>query len=69
MGADAAHRATLTTSGSMTTDFTIDITHHDDAEPDKIGTAVLGGGGPELTLSSRRGSIGLAEGPDGPKEP
>lgn len=59
VSAEAAHRATLKTSGSITTDFTIEITHHDDAEPDKIGAAVLGSGGPELTLSSRRGPLAL----------
>lgn len=59
VGAEAAHRATLTTSGSISTDFTIEITHHDDTEPDKIGTAILGGGGPELRLASRRGAVAL----------
>ncbi len=59
VGADAKHHATVTTSGSITTDFTMDITHQDDREPDKIGHAVLGGGGPELRLISRRGSLAL----------
>ncbi len=57
--ADAKHRATVTTSGAITTDFTMEITHEDDQEPDKIGHAVLGGGGPELRLESRRGSLAL----------
>lgn len=67
VSAEAAHRATLKTSGSITTDFTIDITHHDDAEPDKIGTAVLGPGGPELTLVSRRGPLALRRVPTAQK--
>lgn len=59
VGADAKHKATVTTSGSITTDFTMEISHRDDDEPDKIGFALLGGGGPELRLVSRRGPLAL----------
>jgi len=59
VGANGKHQATVTTSGSITTDFTMEISHRDDDEPDKIGHAVLGGGGPELRLVSRRGSLAL----------
>ncbi len=59
VAADADHRVTLTTSGSITTDFTLEISHRDDHEPDKVGRAVLGGGGPEIQQISRRGSLAL----------
>ncbi len=59
VSADAKHRVTLTTSGSITTDFTLEISHRDDHEPDKVGRAVLGGGGPEIRMESRRGSLAL----------
>ncbi len=59
VAADAEYRVTLTTSGSITTDFTLEISHRDDQEPDKVGRAVLGGGGPEIRMESRRGSLAL----------
>ncbi|RLE17386.1 MAG: hypothetical protein DRJ65_22850 [Acidobacteria bacterium] len=59
VNANAKHQAVVTTSGSITTDFTMEISHRDNEEPDKIGKAVLGDGGPELRLISRRGSLAL----------
>ncbi len=59
VSADARLDVTLETSGSITTDFSIEIEHHDEKEPDKIGRAVLGAGGPELRIRSRRGPVAL----------
>ena len=55
----AVHRARLATSGAITTDFSIDIENRGAEEPDKVGLALVGGGGPELSLTSRRGDLAL----------
>lgn len=59
IGAESRHRVTVTTSAAITTDFTMEIEHHDGEEPDKVGRAVIGGGGPAIVLESRRGNISL----------
>jgi hypothetical protein len=56
---DANLAADLATSGRITTDFSIAIEHRRHEEPDKLGTATLGRGGPRLSLASKRGSLAL----------
>jgi hypothetical protein len=50
---------TMTTSGSFTTDFSLEVEHRDGTEPDKIATATIGEGGAALNMSSRRGDLTL----------
>ena len=57
--ADADLDFGITTSGAITTDYSLDIEHHDHQEPDKIASARIGAGGPKLTLASTRGSVAL----------
>ncbi len=59
VSADAKLNTVLKTSEAITTDFSIDIEHRDGEEPDTIGRAVLGGGGPELRIESLRGDVAL----------
>jgi len=56
---DAAMEVRLATSGEISTDFSIDIEHRRFEEPGKLGRATIGGGGPELTLESKRGRVRL----------
>jgi hypothetical protein len=56
---DADMSVDLATSGEISTDFSIEIDHHPFEEPGKHGTAVVGKGGPELRLRSKRGRIRL----------
>ncbi|HKQ63144.1 MAG TPA: hypothetical protein VJS92_17790 [Candidatus Polarisedimenticolaceae bacterium] len=56
---DAAVEVRLATSGEISTDFSIQIEHHKFEEPDKIGIAVVGKGGPKLSLLSKRGHLRL----------
>jgi len=50
---------TLTSSGELTTDFSIDIEHRDSEEPDKLATARVGAGGHVLEMLSKRGHLRL----------
>jgi len=56
---DADMSVDLATSGEISTDFTLTIEHRRFEEPGKYGTAVVGDGGPQLTLRSKRGAIRL----------
>ncbi len=56
---DANMRVTLATSGEISTDFSMQIEHRRFEEPGKHAVAVVGRGGPELFLSSKRGRIRL----------
>ena len=49
----------MATSGTITTDFTLEITHDDLAEPNKTATARVGDGGPDLIMTSKRGDLAL----------
>lgn len=59
VGEDADLNVDLGTSGEISTDFSIEIEHHRFEEPGKIGRAVIGEGGPVLSLQSRRGAVKL----------
>jgi hypothetical protein len=56
---DADLSVSLATSGEISTDFTLAIEHHRFEEPSKHATAVVGAGGPELTLRSKQGRVRL----------
>jgi hypothetical protein len=56
---DATANVKIATSGEISTDFSIQIEHRRFEEPGKRATAVVGGGGPELTLYSKRGRVRL----------
>lgn len=56
---DADMQVRLATSGEIGTDFSIQIEHHRFEEPGKHASAIVGRGGPELLLSSKRGRIRL----------
>jgi hypothetical protein len=56
---DATVDAHVATSGEISTDFSIQIEHERFSEPSKRGTAIVGGGGARLTLSSKRGRVRL----------
>ena len=56
---DAVHDLRLATSGRISTDFSLEIEYRRFEEPGKHGKAVLGGGGPELSMTSKRGAIAL----------
>jgi len=56
---DAGHDVRIATSGRISTDFSLEIEHRRFEEPGKHGTATLGSGGPGLTMTSKRGAIGL----------
>jgi hypothetical protein len=47
------------TSGTITTDFSITIEHHDHAEPDKSARTTIGAAGRPVTMTSRRGDLAL----------
>jgi hypothetical protein len=49
----------MTTSGALITDFSLDVEHQEHSEPDKTATATIGRGGPELTMSSKRGDLSI----------
>lgn len=49
----------MATSGTLTTDFTLNVENHDHEEPNKTATAVVGRGGPHLVLASTRGDLAL----------
>jgi hypothetical protein len=56
---DAAFSARLATSGEISTDFSLEIEHRRFEEPGKHAVAVVGEGGLELALASKRGRIRL----------
>jgi len=49
----------MATSGSLTTDFSLDVVHVDHREPDKTATATIGRGGHPLAMTSQRGDLAL----------
>jgi hypothetical protein len=49
----------LATSGTITTDFSITVEHHDHAEPDKNAHTTIGAAGRSVTMTSRRGDLAL----------
>jgi hypothetical protein len=55
----AALDVTLATSGRLTSDFSMQVSHHDREEPDKVATVKVGAGGRHLELASRRGDLAL----------
>lgn len=58
--ADAANLdVRLATSGTLTTDFSLEVEHRDGEEPDKRAAARVGAGGHPLELESRRGALAL----------
>lgn len=56
---DAKLNVSAATSGMISTDFTIEIEHRRFEEPGKHASAVINGGGPKLTLQSKRGHVSL----------
>jgi hypothetical protein len=56
---DANTDVKVSTSGVISTDFSIEIEHRRFEEPGKIASARVGKGGPELVLTSKRGPIRL----------
>lgn len=56
---DAARSVSLATSGEISTDFSLTIEHRRFEEPGKIARATVGGGGPQLSLYSKRGHLKL----------
>jgi hypothetical protein len=47
------------TSGEISTDFSLQIDFDQSKEPDKLGKATIGKGGPKISASSKRGKIRL----------
>jgi len=56
---DAAHDVAIATSGTISTDFSLEIEHRRFEEPGKHARAAIGGGGPKLSMTSKRGRISL----------
>lgn len=56
---DANVEVEIATSGEISTDFSIRIEHLRSEEPGKRATAVVGGGGPKLSLYTKRGRVKL----------
>lgn len=56
---DADMAVRLATSGEISTDFSLQIEHRRNEEPGKRAVAVVGDGGPELVVSSKRGHVSL----------
>lgn len=56
---DAKHDVVIATSGIISTDFSIEIEHRRFEEPGKHARATIGGGGPKLSMTSKRGRISL----------
>lgn len=50
---------TMSTSGRLTTDFTLVVDHNDAKEPSKNARATIGEGGAVLDLASKRGDLAL----------
>ena len=49
----------METSGAFITDFSLKVEHRDTEEPNKTATASIGGGGPILKMTSKRGDLAL----------
>jgi hypothetical protein len=56
---DADMSVDIKTSGEISTDFSMKIEHHRFEEPGKHAEAVVGKGGPKLSLYSKRGRVKL----------
>jgi hypothetical protein len=56
---DAGMEVDIKTSGEISTDFSIAVEHRRFQEPGKYATAQVGGGGPGLSLYSKRGRVKL----------
>ena len=56
---DADLAVRIATSGEISTDFSLQIEHLRGEEPGKRAVAVVGDGGPELILNSKRGRVSL----------
>jgi len=56
---DATHDVTIATSGIISTDFSMEIEHRRFEEPGKHARATIGGGGPKLSMTSKRGRVSL----------
>jgi hypothetical protein len=56
---DAGMEVDIKTSGEISTDFSIAVEHRRFEEPGKHATAIVGGGGPGLSLYSKRGRVKL----------
>ncbi len=56
---DANTTVKIATSGEISTDYSLQVERRRFEEPGKHAVAVVGRGGPELTLSSKRGNIRL----------
>jgi hypothetical protein len=56
---DADMNVDIKTTGEISTDFSITIEHHPFEEPGKHATAVVGDGGPKLSVYSKRGRVKL----------
>lgn len=56
---DAAVDARLSTSGEISTDFSLTIEHRRLEEPSKHAVATINGGGPRLEMTSKRGRLRL----------
>jgi len=50
---------TMATSGAFITDYSLDISHQDQEEPNKTATSIIGDGGPDLVITSKRGDLAL----------
>ena len=49
----------MATSGAFITDFSLKVEHHGTEEPNKTATTSIGGGGPTLKMTSKRGDLAL----------
>jgi hypothetical protein len=56
---DADMTVDIRTTGEISTDFSITIEHHPFEEPGKLAKAVVGDGGPKLSMYSKRGRVKL----------
>lgn len=56
---NALHDVRIATSGLISTDFSLAIEHRRFEEPGKYATATIGDGGPQLTMTSKRGALSL----------
>jgi hypothetical protein len=50
---------TMATSGTMTTDFSLEVDNRDHEEPNKIATAKIGTDGSTLKMTSKKGDLAL----------
>jgi hypothetical protein len=52
-------KVAIATSGEISTDFSLTIDHRRFEEPGKQAVAIIGDGGPQLSLYSKRGRVRL----------